>query len=128
MSQQNCEYWHIIENYLNTFLEMSNDPVIIINKHATIIYVNEAYEQQVGVNRDWVLGRCIDKKYPNDILLQVLRSGETILKKSYYSDTLGYTVVASFLPIRDRGGEVIAVAGIGNTSPVYKLNSRLSPV
>ena len=128
MPQPNSRYWPIIETYLSTILEMINDPVIIIDKHGTIIYVNEGYEQQVGVKRKWVLGRNLYKKYPNDKLLEVLHKGETIKRKEHYDHTLGYHVVASFLPFKDEKGEIVAVAGIGNTPPVFKLNRRLSPV
>lgn len=128
MTQGNSKYWQIIESYLATILDMINDPVIIIDKSGTIIYINEAYEHQVGVKRERVLGRDLNKKYPNDILLKVLREGRAIIKEEHYDETLGYNVVASFLPIKDEDGDTIAVAGIGNTPPVYKLNIRLCPV
>lgn len=121
-------YWHIIEQYLDTILDMLNDPVIIIDKEGTIIYVNEGYELQVGVKREHVLGRNIKKSYPNDKLLETLRTGEAIKNEEHYNDTLGYNIVASFLPIKDQNGQIIAVAGIGTTPPVYKLNVRLSPI
>lgn len=128
MIQKNSKYWQIIESYLGTILDMINDPVIIIDKEGTIVYINEAYEYQVGVKKEWVLGRDLKKKHPNDILLKVLREGRAIIKEEHYDETLGYNVVASFLPIKDKDGETIAVAGIGNTPPVYKLNIRLRPV
>lgn len=121
-------YWHIIEQYLDTILDMLNDTVIIIDKEGTIIYVNEGYEMQVGVKRENLLGRNIKKSYPNDKLLETLRTGQAIKKEEHYNETLGYNIVASFLPIKDHTGETVAVAGIGTTSPVYKLNARLSPV
>jgi transcriptional regulator with PAS, ATPase and Fis domain len=126
--EQNNSYWSIIEKYLGTILDMINDPVIIIDKEGTIIYINEGYELQVGVKRERLLGRDLNKKYPNDRLLQVLRKGELIKNEEHFNETLGYNLVASFLPIKDDKGETIAVAGIGNTPPVYKLNIRLSPI
>lgn len=128
MLQQNNKYWPVIENYLSTILDMINDPVIIIDKEGTIIYVNEGYELQVGVKRERLLGRNITIKYPNDKLLEVLRKGEIVKNEEHYNETLGYNIVAGFLPIKDSEGWTIAVAGIGTTSPVYKLNVQLSPI
>jgi PAS domain S-box-containing protein len=128
MLEQNNSYWNTIQKYLGTILDMINDPVIIIDKEGTIIYINEGYELQVGVKRERLLGRNLNKRYPNDKLLQVLRKGELIKNEEHFNETLGYNVVASFLPIKDDKGETIAVAGIGNTPPVYKLNVRLSPI
>jgi len=122
------KYWHIIEHYLDTVLDMFNDPVIIIDKEGTIIYVNKGYELQVGISREQILGRNLKNKYPKDKLLEALRTGELIINEEHYNETLGYSIVASFLPIKDHNGETIAVAGIGTTSPVYKLNMRLSPI
>jgi len=126
--QQNNPYWHNIEKYLGTILDMLNDTVIIIDKEGTIIYVNEGYELQVGVKREHLLGRNIKKSYPNDKLLETLRSGKPKIKEEHYNETLGYNIVASFLPIKDQNGQTIAVAGIGTSVPVYKLNVRLSPI
>ena len=124
---QENKHWHIIEN-TGSILDMLNDTVIIIDKEGTIIYVNEEYELQVGVKRENVLGRNIHKTSPNDMLAETLRSGKPIKKKEYYTEALGYNIVASFLPIKDHTGETIAVAEIGTASPVYKLNMLLSPM
>ncbi|MDO9534631.1 MAG: sigma 54-interacting transcriptional regulator [Bacillota bacterium] len=128
MLPKDNKYWHIIEHYLDTILDMFNDPVIIIDKEGTIIYVNKGYELQVGIMREQVLGRNLKNKYPKDKLLEAIRTGELIINEEHYNETLGYSIVASFLPIKDHNGETIAVAGIGTTSPVYKLNLRLSPI
>jgi PAS domain S-box-containing protein len=126
--EKNNSYRNIIEKHLSTILDMINDPVIIIDKEGTIIYINEGYEQQVGTKRERLVGRDLNKKYPNDKLLQVLRKGELIKNEEHFNETLGYNVVASFLPMKDDKGETIAVAAIGNITPVYKLNVRLSPI
>ncbi len=128
MLEKNNSYRNIIEKHLSTILDMINDPVIIIDKEGTIIYINEGYEQQVGTKRERLVGRDLNKKYPNDKLLQVLRKGELIKNEEHFNETLGYNVVASFLPMKDDKGETIAVAAIGNIPPVYKLNVRLSPI
>ncbi len=128
MLEKNNSYRNIIEKHLSTILDMINDPVIIIDKEGTIIYINEGYEQQVGTKRERLVGRDLNKKYPNDKLLQVLRKGELIKNEEHFNETLGYNVVASFLPMKDDKGETIAVAAIGNITPVYKLNVRLSPI
>ncbi len=128
MQLQESKYWQSIRQHLDIILDMFNDPIIIIDREGTIIYINEGYELQLGVKREKVLGRNVKDKYPRDKLLETLRTGELVKNLEHFNETLGYNIVASFVPIKDETGDIIAVAGIGNISPVYKLNLRLSPI
>lgn len=128
MLPEDNKYWHYLRPKLDTILDMFNDPIIVIDKEGTIIYVNEGYELQVGIKREKLLGRNIKNKYPGDKLLETLRTGELVKNLEHYNETLGYNIVASFVPIKDEKGEVVAVAGIGNVSPVHKLTLRLCPI
>ncbi len=121
-------YGKVIESHLDKILEFVNDPVIIIDKEGTVIYVNRGYEQQVGTKKERVLGRNLNRVHPNDRLLTALKSSKLVEYEEHYNETLGYSIVGSFLPIKDRDEETVAVAGIGTITPVYKLNERLSPI
>ena len=48
--------------------------------------------------------------------LQVLRTANH-KNKEHYNESLGYNIVASFLPIKDDDGQTIAAAGIGTDHP-----------
>lgn len=128
MLLKNNKYWNYVETYLSQILDMITDPVIIIDKEGTVIYVNQGYERQVGTSKERVLGRNLYDYFPNDKLLEVLHTGEFIDSEEHYNETLGYRIVAGFLPMRDEKGEVVAVAGIGTTSSIYKIYTRLNPV
>lgn len=107
-----------------TLLDKINDPVILIDKNGIVNYVNSAYEYQVGISRDKILHKNLYEKYPNDKLLSVLKTGRQI-KDEYYDETLGYDIVANFIPLKDAAGEVKGVIGVGNANAICKINQHL---
>ena len=64
------------------------------------------------------------EKYPNDKLLSVLKTGEQI-KDEYYDETLGYDIVAHFIPLKDADRKVKGVIGVGNANAICKINKHL---
>lgn len=40
------------------------------------------------------------ERYPNDKLLAVLKTGQQIKMDEYYDETLGYDIVAHFIPLK----------------------------
>ena len=43
----------------------------------------------------------------------------------YYDETLGYDIVAHFIPLKNSHGEVKGVIGAGNANTIYKINKHL---
>lgn len=108
-----------------TVLDRINEPIIVINKEGIVVYVNSAYEYQVGISREKILNKNISEKYPNDKLLYVLKTGKQIQEDEHFNETLGFDIVASFIPLKDNDGQIQGVIGVGNTGAIYKLNKYL---
>ena len=120
--------FQLLKDSFTEILEQINDPIIVIDKDGYVVYVNAAYEYQVGASRGQVLRKNLHDKYPHDKLLHVLKSGQPIEAEEHYNETLGFDIVASFLPIKGNDGQVNGVIGVGNIGSVYHLNKYLRSV
>ena len=56
--------------------------------------------------------------------MSVLKTGEQI-KDEYYDETLGYDIVAHFIPLKDADRKVKGVIGVGNENAICKINKHL---
>jgi PAS domain S-box-containing protein len=128
MLQKNKDLLRLLEESTLTILNRINDPIIVIDQDGFVVFVNSAYEYQVGVSREQVLNKNLNKKYPNDMLLYVLKTGLPIEEEEHYNETLGFDIVASFLPLKDTDGKIKGVIGVGNTGSMYKLNKHLRSI
>ena len=108
-----------------SILESINDPVIVIDKKGMVIYVNKAYEYQIGISRENILQRNLTERCPEDKLLTVLKTGLQVEGDEYYDKTLGYNIVAHFIPLKNENEEVKGVAGVGNASTINRINKHL---
>ncbi len=125
MVQENEELFNLFKNSFIEVLDRINDPIIVVNKDGNVVYVNEAYEYQVGISRERILGKNLYRKYPNDKLLQVLKTGQLIEGEEHFNETLGYNIVASFMPLKDAEGQTSGVIGVGNLGCMNKLYKHL---
>jgi transcriptional regulator with PAS, ATPase and Fis domain len=124
MAPKDEEVLKLFNDSFLSILDKINDPVIVINKDGIVIYVNSAYEYQIGISREKILHKNLYEKYPNDKLLSVLKTGEQI-KDEYYDETLGYDIVAHFIPLKDADRKVKGVIGVGNANAICKINKHL---
>ncbi len=125
MVLNNEEVFKLLNDSFLTILDRINEPIIVIDNNGVVIYVNNAYEYQVGISREKILYRNINDKYPNDKLLHVLKTGQQIKEDEHYNETLGFDIVASFIPLKDNDEKIKGVIGVGNTGAIYKLNKHL---
>ncbi len=125
MEQGNKEVLKLFYGSFLTILDKINDPVIVINKDGIVVYINNAYEHQIGITRDKILYKNLNERYPNDKLLTVLQTGQQLKEDEYYDETLGYDIVAHFITLKDAGGEIKGVIGVGNANTIYKINKHL---
>jgi transcriptional regulator with PAS, ATPase and Fis domain len=124
MAPKDEEVLKLFNDSFLSILDKINDPVIVIDKDGIVIYVNSAYEYQIGISREKILHKNLYEKYPNDKLLSVLKTGEQI-KDEYYDETLGYDIVAHFIPLKDADRKVKGVIGVGNANAICKINKHL---
>lgn len=125
MVQKNEGVLKLVHSSFLTILDKINDPVIVIDKAGIVVYVNNAYEYQIGVPQEKVLSRNLYEKHPNDKLLTVLETGEPIREDEHYNETLGYDIIADFIPLKDAAGNIKGVIGVGNANVVCKINRHL---
>ena len=124
MAPKDEEVLKLFNDSFLSILDKINDPVIVIDKDGIVIYVNSAYEYQIGISREKILHKNLYEKYPNDKLLSVLKTGEQI-KDEYYDETLGYNIAAHFIPLKDADRKVKGVIGVGNANAICKINKHL---
>ena len=70
---------------------------------------------QIGISRENILQRNLTERCPEDKLLTVLKTGLQVEGDEYYDKTLGYNIVAHFIPLKNEN-EVKGVAGVGNAN------------
>lgn len=124
-SKNNAEILKLFSDSFFTILDKINDPLIVVDRDGIVVYVNNAYEYQIGVSRDKILYKNLYKKYPEDKLLNVLQTGQPVKGDEHYNETLGYDIIADFIPLKDVAGNVQGVIGVGNANIVYKINKHL---
>ncbi|NMB34714.1 MAG: sigma 54-interacting transcriptional regulator [Firmicutes bacterium] len=125
MTHNNEEILKLFNDSFLTILDKINDPLIVIDKDGIVVYVNKAYEYQVGVSRENILNKNLNEKYPDDKLLKVLKTGQPLKGYEHYNETLGYDIIADFIPLKDTGGEIKGVIGVGNANVIYKISRHL---
>ncbi len=125
MFPMNEEVFRLFKDSFLTVLDKINDPLIVINKKGVVIYVNSAYEYQVGIPQEKILYKDLNEKYPHDKLLKVLKTGQPLKEYEHYNETLGYDINADFIPLKDASGAVEGVIGVGNAKVVYKIRKHL---
>jgi PAS domain S-box-containing protein len=118
--------FQVIKGSVIKVLDEINDAVIIVDWEGRVLYINEGYERSVGITKEKILGKDLNTAYPDDKLIQVLRTGIPVEEEEHYNKTLGVKIVASYLPLKDDQGQITGVIGVGTTSPVYQLTRRLS--
>lgn len=125
MAQNNEEVLKLFNDSFLTVLDKINDPLIVINKDGIVVYVNSAYEYQVGVPREKILYKDLNEKHPEDKLLKVLKTGQPLKAYEHFNKTLGYDIIADFIPLRNANGSIKGVIGVGNANVVYKISKYL---
>lgn len=125
MFPMNEEVFRLFKDSFLTVLDKVNDPIIVINKDGFVIYINKAYEYQIGITKERILFKDLNKKTPNDKLLKVLKTGQPLREHEHYNETLGYDIIADFIPLKDADGNVQGVIGVGNASIVCKISKNL---
>lgn len=125
MAYNNEEILKLFNDSFLTVLDKINDPLIVIDKDGIVVYVNKAYEYQVGISQEKILYRNLKEKHPEDKLLKVLKTGQPIKEYEHYNETLGYDIIADFIPLKDPAGNVKGVIGVGNANVIYKISRHL---
>ncbi len=108
---------------------------IIIDKNATIVYLNESYASLLGIPREQAIGQPVTDVIPKTRMVEVLKSGKPdighLMTLYDHSQKKNVTVACNRMPIF-QNGQVIGAAAVTIMQDVLptvtQLNRELSAV
>lgn len=113
------------DSILLKFFESLFDPVAVINANGVFLYVNPAYERELGVSSVKILGKNIRDVAPESTILKVLDSGDSIIEQTSTIKALGLDIIVSSIPLYKKGILMGAVSIFKNVSGIRKLTDEL---
>lgn len=113
-------------SYLVDIFDNYPEPIIIIQKDSTVIYVNKSYTQHFSVAFNKIIGRKIEIIEPNARFLECVKTGKPMINDYSYVESLKTHVLANICPIYDNGIVVGAYSILKNISEVNTLQNRLN--
>ncbi len=117
---QKCQY-----NIYYSIAEKYNDGIILIDSSGKIFFVNDSYVKILGVSKNYVLGKYLQKIEPGAEMLGVLEKRREILDKQVYIKSLNKYVMVNIYPI-ERDGLLLAVISVfRDVTETKKLNREL---
>ena len=88
---------------------------IIIDKNATIVYLNESYASLLGIPREQAIGQPVTDVIPKTRMVEVLKSGKPdighLMTLYDHSQKKNVTVACNRMPIF-QNGQVIGAAAV----------------
>ncbi|MCG9968855.1 sigma-54-dependent Fis family transcriptional regulator [Pelotomaculum terephthalicicum JT] len=110
-------------------LDASNDALVAVNKTCMVTLFNQAAEKTTGLKAADVLGKPLADDFPVPALPQmlqtVLQTGTAELNHQLRSGDL--TIVASFIPLKDRQGKITGAAAImGDITSLRSLERQVA--
>lgn len=118
---QACDNW-----VLTQILDKFQEGIIAVDADGRIFYVNEMYSRILGVAKDHVLGRQIQRVEPGATILDVVKSGEPVLGKAVQIKSLRRDVVVNIHPIQKDKKIIAAVSIFRDVTETKKLSEALN--
>lgn len=106
--------------FIETIIESSNEVIAVYDTQCTLLTVNKATEQFLGLKREMLIGKKLNEIFPGTKdakpeadLLRTLK-GEFIQNPPYRSDVNGRYIQNYLTPLRDENGNIYAALAIGH--------------
>lgn len=119
------EAMNLEKQHFKAILESLEDPVIVVLKDSTIVFVNNAYSQQFNVPSEKIIGRKLNEIEQNARILEVLETGKALINDYSYVHSLKRDVYANITPLMDDEKLIGAVTIMKNLMEVTKLQDEL---
>lgn len=113
------------ESFLLNFFESILDPVAVIDAEGVFKYVNSAYERELGVIPEKVIGRNIRNIAPESIVLNVLESGCPLFEQPSRILSLNIDIIVSCIPLYKDGILAGAASVFRNITAIKKISEEL---
>ncbi|MEI3318634.1 PAS domain-containing protein [Eubacterium ramulus] len=103
---------------------------IIIDKNATIVYLNESYASLLGIPREQAIGQPVTDVIPKTRMVEVLKSGKPdighLMTLYDHSQKKNVTVACNRMP-NFQNGQVIGAAAVTIMQDVLPTVTQLNP-
>ncbi|MBS4538274.1 sigma 54-interacting transcriptional regulator [Clostridium sp. D2Q-11] len=110
---------------LEVILNSTHDAMIAVNKYGIITLFNKAAEDLTGINKDYALGREVEKVILNTRLMYILRTGDFELNKQ--QDLGNIKIITNRMPVKNEKQEIIgAVAVFRDITEIKDLVSQVT--
>lgn len=113
-----------ITNWVKIILDSLYDGILIINKDAVVEYINPSYTRITNVKYDEIVGRKLKEVRPGARLIQVLETGEKILRAIRMEDGIEYTV--NMAPIFEDGEAIGGISLVRSISDIKKMSEDMN--
>jgi PAS domain S-box-containing protein len=113
------------KQHLKAILESLEDPVIVVLKDSTIVFVNEAYTRHFNVPAEKIIGRKLKEIEENARILQVLETGKALINDCSFVHSLKRHIYANITPLMYNGQLIGAVTIMKNLNEITKLQDEL---
>ncbi|MBO8171240.1 MAG: sigma 54-interacting transcriptional regulator [Bacillaceae bacterium] len=113
------------KKHLISIMESMEDPVIVVWKDSTIIFVNSAYSRQFNVPKHKLIGKKLSTIEEKARILDVLKSGKALINDYSYVHSLKKHIYANITPLLEDGEVVGAVTIMKDISEIRKLQEEL---
>lgn len=113
--------------YIASILDFLPTGIVAINTEGIIIYANEEYSKLIGKPLREIIGNNINNLTANSAILTSTKTGEKIIMKKRYLETIGKDVSGMIYPIYIKGQLKGAVSIFSDTS-IDELQNRVKEV
>lgn len=115
-----------LEKHLLSILESLHDAVIVIVKDSTIVFVNKAYSEQFQVPAKKIIGRKLKEIEGSSRILEVLKSGKSLINDCSYVHSLKKDVCANITPLIENGEMIGVVTIMKDITELTKVQDELT--
>lgn len=105
-------------------LENINETIYVVDENGIVTYCNKRAEDLYGIQRSDILGKHIEKFFPNALCLQVLKTGQSY-EYVEHRPREGNFVLISSIPIREGDRLIGAVSIDQDITEVKRMSSEL---
>lgn len=105
-------------------LENINETIYVVDENGIVTYCNKRAEEIYGIQRSDILGKHIEKFFPNALCLEVLKTGQSY-EYVEHRPREGNFVLISSIPIREGDRLIGAVSIDQDITEVKRMSSEL---
>jgi PAS domain S-box-containing protein len=116
------------QHIVNAFNNME-EGIIVVDKESKILFANKAYTKMLGVSFSKIINRYLSQIEPKAQIIKVINSGKMYKHIKITVESLGVTVLANIIPIRDDTGNIVgAISSFSNITEIINNANKLKKI